>query len=79
MLVNNLKIVFQTNGEPNGYDIYEHYPIEKIEDIIQQKKDLESELGYTAVRVMFDVYDYNECCCNYPIESKCVCKKEKVK
>jgi len=28
---------------------------------------------------MFDGYDYNECCCNYPIESKCVCKKENEK
>ena len=60
MLVNKLKIKIQTEGMDDSIMKFKMFPIEKIEELLQYLKDLESELGYTAFDVCFKVYDYEE-------------------
>jgi|TARA_R100000781_G_scaffold72755_1_gene45475 hypothetical protein len=58
MLVNNLKVDIQVDGIDDSNHVYKLFPIEKLENLLQFLKDLESELGYTAFNVSFQVYDY---------------------
>ena len=60
MLVNKLKIKIQTEGVDDSIMNFKMFPMEKIEELLQYLKDLESELGYTAFNVSFNVYDYEE-------------------
>ena len=61
MLVNALKIKIQYDRmEPDTVIEFNMFPIENIEGLLQYLKDLESDLGYTAFNVSFNVYDYEK-------------------
>jgi len=59
MLVDKLKIKIQTEGINDSTIEFKMFPIENIQGLLQYLKDLESELGYTAFNVSFNVYDYD--------------------
>ena len=60
MLVDKLKIKIQIEGINDSAIEFKMFPIENIEGLLQYLKDLESDLGYTAFNVSFNVYDYEE-------------------
>jgi hypothetical protein len=60
MLVDKLKIKIQTEGINDSTIEFKMFPIENIQGLLQYLKDLESELGYTAFNVSFNVYDFEE-------------------
>ena len=60
MLVDKLKIKIQTEGINDSTIEFKMFPIENIQGLLQYLKDLESELGYTAFNVSFNVFDYGE-------------------
>lgn len=60
MLVDKLKIKIQTEGINDSTIEFKMFPIENIQGLLQYLKDLESELGYTAFNVSFNVFDYEK-------------------
>ena len=61
MLINKLKVKIKYDGlEPDSVIEFKMFPLDKIEGLLQYIKDLESDLGYTAFNVSFNVYDYEE-------------------
>lgn len=64
MLINKLKVKIKYDGresvEPDSVIEFRMFPLDKIEGLLQYIKDLESDLGYTAFNVSFNVYDYEE-------------------
>ena len=60
MLVDKLKIKIQTEGINDTTIEFKMFPIENIDGLLQYLKDLESDLGYTAFNVSFNVYDYEK-------------------
>ena len=60
MLVDKLKIKIKTEGINDSAIEFKMFPLDKIEGLLQYLKDLESDLGYTAFNVSFNVYDYEE-------------------
>ena len=59
MLVNNLKIKMQCDNIEVNQLLFGHYPLDNLLQLIQLLKNLESEMGYTAFNVSFNVYDYD--------------------
>ena len=60
MLVLNLTIEIQCEGNNESKLNFKFYPIEKLEALIQFLKNLESDIGYLSFKVNFEVYDYLE-------------------
>ena len=60
MLVINLNIEMQCEGASESELNFKFYPIEKLEELIQLLKNLESDIGYLSFKVNFEVYDYLE-------------------
>lgn len=61
MLVNNLQInIANDDGDFGDIVNLNHFPIDKIENLLQVIKDSESEIGYTSFKVVFNVYDYHK-------------------
>ena len=60
MLVDKLKIKIQTEGINDSTIEFKMFPIENIQGLLQYLKAVESELGYTAFNVSFNVFDYEK-------------------